>query len=168
MTSATTPPPHTARRALRRRLQARAMRVVNVPMRFVLGLPVATPLSRRLMLITFTGRKSGKTYRQPLSYVDYDGALLTPGGGKWKLNLSPGEPVRMRLRGRDVLARPEFIADPDEVQQLLAVMIAANPRVRSFVGIPQGADGCLDRDRLQAALHYGFRVLRWHLDPAPS
>jgi deazaflavin-dependent oxidoreductase (nitroreductase family) len=144
------------------------MRVINVPMRVVLGLPFATPLSRRLMLITYTGRKTGKTYRQPLSYVEHDGALLTPGGGKWKLNLSPGEPVRMRLRGRDVTARPEFISDPGEVQRLLAVMIAANPRVRSFVGIPQNADGHLDRDRLQTALRYGFRIVRWQLDPATS
>jgi hypothetical protein len=144
------------------------MRVVNVPMRVVLALPFATPLSRRLMLITFAGRKTGKTYRQPLSYVEHDGALLTPGGGNWKLNLSPGEPVRMRLRGRDVTARPDFIADPDQVERLLAVMTAANPRVRSFVGIPQDADGHLDRDRLQAALRYGFRVVRWHLDPPTS
>jgi deazaflavin-dependent oxidoreductase (nitroreductase family) len=168
VTSAHTPPSPTAHRPLRRRLQVRFMRVVNVPMRVVLALPFATPLSRRLMLITFTGRKSGKTYRQPLSYVEHDGALLTPGGGKWKLNLSPGEPVRMRLRGRDVTARPEFIADPDQVERLLAVMAAANPRVRSFVGIPQDADGHFDRDRLQAALRYGFRVVRWHLDPPTS
>lgn len=168
MTTAAASRPDTTRRPLRRRLQARAMRVINVPMRFVLARPIATPLTRRLMLITYTGRKSGKTYRQPLSYVEYDGTLLTPGGGKWKLNLRAGEPVRMRLRGRDITARPEFIADPDQVEHLLAVMSAANPRVRSFVGIPQDAAGRLDRDRLQAALRHGFRVVRWHLDPAAS
>jgi F420H(2)-dependent quinone reductase len=165
MTTAPTPGRSKIRRPLRRRLQARFMRVINVPMRFVLSLPVATPLTRRLMLITFIGRKSGKTYRQPLSYVEHEGTLLTPGGGKWKLNLTPGEPVRMRLRGGDIMARPEFVSDPDEVQRLLAVMAAANPRVRSFVGIPQDAEGRLDRPRLHAALRYGFRVVRWHLDP---
>lgn len=154
-----------SRRPLRKRLQARAMRAVNVPMRFVLSRRFATPLSRRLMLITYTGRKSGRTYRQPLSYVEHEGTLLTPGGGTWKRNLSPGEPVRMRLRGRDVTARPEFIADPDQVEQLLAVMTAVNPRVGSFVGIPKDADGRLDRDRLTTALRYGFRIVRWHLDP---
>jgi deazaflavin-dependent oxidoreductase (nitroreductase family) len=165
MTTDASSPPGGTRRPPRRRLQARAMRVINVPMRFVLSRSVATPLTRRLMLITYTGRRSGKQYRQPLSYVEHDGALLTPGGGKWKLNLPPGEPVRMRLRGRDVTARPEFIADPDEVEHLLAVMSEANPRVRNFVGIPHDAEGRLDRDRLQTALRYGFRVVRWHLDP---
>jgi deazaflavin-dependent oxidoreductase (nitroreductase family) len=141
------------------------MRVVNVPMRIVLGLPFATPLSERLMLITFTGRKTGKRYRQPLSYVQQGITLLTPGGGKWKLNLRPNQPVRMRLRGHDVTARPELVADPNEVERLLAVMMAANPRIRTFIGIPKGPDGRLDRDRLEAALRHGFRVVRWQLDP---
>ena len=157
------------RRPLRRRLQAGVMRVVNVPMRIVLGLPYPTPLSKQLMLITFTGRKTGKRYRQPLSYVAHQGTLLTPGGGTWKLNLRPDEPVRMRLRGRDITARPDFVDDPDEVENLLAVMTAANPRVRSFVGIPHTPGGHLDRDRLQAALRHGFRIVRWHLDqPTPA
>ncbi len=140
------------------------MRVVNVPMRLVLGLPFATPLSRRLMLARLTGRKTGKVYRQPLSYVQQGSTLLTPGGGRWKLNLREGQPVPIRLRGRDVLARPELIGDPDQVERLLAVMAAANPRVSTFVGIPKGPDGHLDRTRLQTAVRYGFRIVRWHLD----
>ena len=40
------------------RLERRAqmMKRVNVPMRFVLGLPFRTPLSSRLMLLSYTGR----------------------------------------------------------------------------------------------------------------
>jgi hypothetical protein len=139
------------------------MKVINVPMRLVLGLPFATPLSRRLMLVFYTGRRTGKAYRQPVSYVRQDTTLLTPGGGRWKLNLRDGRPVRIRLRGRDVLARPELIGDLDEVERLLGVMAAANPRVNTFVGIPKGPDGRLDRTRLQTAVHYGFRIVRWHL-----
>lgn len=153
-----------AKRPLQRRLQARVMRVINVPMRLVLGLPFATPLGRRLMLVSFTGRKTGKTYRQPVSYVRQGTTLLTPGGGKWKLNLRDGQPVRIRLRGQDVLARPELVRDLDEIERLLAVMTAANPRVGMFVGIPKGPDGRLDRTRLQTAVRYGFRIVRWHLD----
>ena len=51
--------------AMRRR--ARIMRAVNVPMRAALTLPFPTPLSGNLMLISYTGRKSGKAYRQPVS-----------------------------------------------------------------------------------------------------
>ena len=151
-------------RPLSRRLQAKVMRVVNVPMRVVLGLPVATPLSSRLMLVSLTGRKTGRSYRQPVSYVRQGSTLLTPGGGNWKLNLVEGRAERIRLRGRDVLARPEIVDDVEDIDRLLVTMTQANPMVSRFVGIPRGSDGSLDRDRLRAAVRYGFRIVRWHLD----
>jgi hypothetical protein len=62
--------------AMQRR--ARIMRAVNVPMRAALSLPFPTPLNANLMLIHYTGRKSGKAYRQPVSYVRDGDVLLTP------------------------------------------------------------------------------------------
>ncbi len=162
MTEAGTARPEASRPPLSRRLQVRAFRVVNVPMRMVLGLPVATPLGGSLMLAFIVGRKSGKTYRQPLSYVRDGEVLLTPGGGNWKLNLKAGDPVRLRLRGKDITVTPELVSDADEVGRLLLVMAAANPRSASFIGIPRGPDGEFDRGRLQAAVRYGFRIVRWH------
>ena len=154
--------PATGRRPLSRRIQSRAFRVINVPMRLVLGLPVATPLGRSLMLAFITGRRSGKTYRQPLSYVRDDDTLLTPGGGRWKLNLMPDVPVRIRLRGQDIMASPELISDPDEIGKLLTTMTAANPRAAAFIGIARDPDGQFDRAGLENAVRYGFRIVRWH------
>jgi deazaflavin-dependent oxidoreductase (nitroreductase family) len=147
--------------AMRRR--ARIMRAVNVPMRAVLGLPVATPLGANLMLISYTGRKSGKAYRQPVSYARDGEDLLTPGGGRWTLNLADGRPVRIRLRGRDVAARAELVTDPAEAERLLGVITEKNPRAARFIPIPRRADGRLDPDVLGAALRNGFCIVRWHL-----
>jgi F420H(2)-dependent quinone reductase len=154
--------PETSDRPLSRRIQSRVFRVINVPMRAVLGLPIATPLGRSLMLAFIVGRTSGKTYRQPLSYVREGEVLLTPGGGNWKLNLAAGVPVRIRLRGKDIAATPELISDVDEVDRLLVVMTAANSRAASFIGVPRGPDGHFDRAGLEAAVRYGFRIVRWH------
>ncbi len=155
----------TPARPLGRRAQAALFRVVNVPMRTLLGLPIPTPIARRLMLVHHIGRRSGKHYRQPVSYVEAEGTLLTPGGGRWTRNLHEGEPVHIRLHGRDVTARPELVADPDEIERLLAVMAKTNPALQRFVRIPTGADGRLDRTALTAAIEHGFRVVRWHPDP---
>jgi len=155
-------PPQATKQPLKRQLQRRMFRVVNVPMRVILGFPFATPLSDRLMLLFLTGRKTGKSYRQPLSYVRDGTVLLTPGGGNWKLNLADGEPVRVRLRGRDVSLRPEAVADTSEVERLLGVMSAANPMAARFVAIPKDADGRLDPAKLNAAVQHGFRIIRWH------
>jgi deazaflavin-dependent oxidoreductase (nitroreductase family) len=147
--------------AMRRR--ARIMRAVNVPMRAVLSLPVATPLSANLMLISYTGRKTGKAYRQPVSYARDGETLLTPGGGRWTLNLAGGRPVRIRLRGREVPASAELVTDAAEVERLLAVIARENPRAARFIPIPHLPDGRLDPDVLRGALSNGFCIVRWHL-----
>jgi F420H(2)-dependent quinone reductase len=140
--------------------------MVNVPMRRILGLPFATPLGRHLMLLHLTGRRTGRTYHQPVSYIRHEDALLTPGGGRWTLNLSDNQPVPIRLLGRDITARPELIHDPNEVEALLDVMVEANPTVKRFVRVPRAQDGRLDRTALATAIAHGFRIVRWHLDPA--
>ncbi len=147
--------------AMRRR--ARIMRAVNVPMRAVLSLPFATPLSGNLMLISYTGRKTGKAYRQPVSYARDGETLLTPGGGRWTLNLADGRPARVRLRGRDLPGRAELVTDPAEVERLLGVITRENPRAARFIPIPRRPDGRLEPDALAAALRHGFSIVRWHL-----
>jgi F420H(2)-dependent quinone reductase len=153
--------------------QARIMRAANVPMRAILSLPFPTPLSRNLMLLHYTGRKTGNAYRQPVSYAR-DGSdlsegtvLLTPGGGKWTLSLAGGRPVRLRLRGREVPARPELITDAGEVDRLFGVIARENPQAARFVPIPRGADGHFDPQALDVALRHGFCIVRWHVNERP-
>jgi hypothetical protein len=152
----------------------RRMRRVNVVMRALLSVPFPTPLSGRLMLVTYTGRKTGKRYRQPLSYVidptaAAGGALLTPGGGNWTLSLAGGDPVSARIRGRSVLLRPELVDDPAEVNALLQRMAQLNPALVRFVPLPRAQDGTFEPAPLRVAIVHGFRVVRWHrLDTAPT
>ncbi len=147
----------------RGRAQARVMNALNVPMRRVLGLTVPTPLGKRLMLAYIVGRKSGRLYRQPLSYVRDGDVLLTPGGGKWKLNLDPAKPVRLRIRGRDHQAHPELVRDQDEVSRLMGVMAAATPGSARFIPLPKGPDGRPEPQALAEAIKHGFCIVRWHL-----
>ncbi len=56
------------------------MPVINIPMRVVPRLPSVTPLSGPLILASLTGRKTGKAYRQLLSYMQQGKTLLTPSG----------------------------------------------------------------------------------------
>jgi hypothetical protein len=149
------------------RRQARIMRTVNVPMRAVLRLPFRTPLSANLMLVSYTGVKSGKAYLQPVSYARDGETLLTPGGGRWTLNLKGGREVTLRLRGRAVPAHADLVSDPAEVERLLGVIAAGNPRATRFIPLPRLADGRLEPDALAAAIAHGFRIVRWHLSDKP-
>jgi hypothetical protein len=153
------------RRPLSRRIQQRVFRVLNARRsRPAVRHTAQRPAHARVL----TGRRTGKSYRQPVSYVRDSAVLMTPGGGNWKLNLQDGRPERIRLRGRDVLARPQVVGDAGEIERLLGVMRAANPMAGRFVAIPKAPDGTLDRARLDAAVRYGFRIIRWHLDPAEA
>ena len=150
-----------------RRRRVRRMRIINVPIRWLLRLPFPTPLNSRLMLLFFKGRKTGRLYRQPVSYVRDGGALLTPGGGKWKLNLRDDQEIRISLRGRTIHARPEFVRDPAEVTELIRKMMTENPRVTTFVPFVS-PDGHIDQSELQAALDFGFCIVRWHISESGS
>jgi deazaflavin-dependent oxidoreductase (nitroreductase family) len=138
--------------------------IMGLP-KFVMLLPFQTPMSRRLILLSYTGRKSGKPYTIPVSFVKQDESLLIPGGGAWKKNLENGLAVRVRLYGKDRMAKPEVIKDPDEVEQLVHFMMTANPAVSRFIGVPKQPDGHPNRQELEKALAGGFAVVRLHLVP---
>ena len=150
----------------RMRRQAKLMNAANVVMRRLLSLPFPTPLSARLMLLTVTGRRTGKVYRQPISYVRNGANLLTPGGGRWKLNLQPDRPVSLRIRGKNQPAIPTIISDIDEVERLLTVIVAGNPAAGKFMPISIDDNGHVNVEQLQRAVSYGFRIISWQLvDP---
>ena len=111
-------------------------------------------LRGNLMLISYTGRKSGKAYRQPVSYVRDGDVLLTPGGGRWTLNLADGPPTRnWRRAGPPVRAAQRCPAEPAkrsrspydsvELERLLGVIAEKNPRAARFIPIPRRPDGRL-------------------------
>ena len=73
--------------------------------------------------------------------------------------------MRIWLRGRERRANPEVIRNLDEVEELLAFMMAANPAVSRFIGVPKQPDGRPDREKLEQAVRGGFALVRLHLNP---
>lgn len=80
-------------------------RTANPLIRLLLSSPLHAPLSRRLALITVTGRRSGREYTFPVDY-EQAGELVTitvgwPERKRWWRNLMGGAPVRLRLHGTE-------------------------------------------------------------------
>jgi len=140
--------------------------VLNPFMRLMLHLPIKR-MQEGLLLLTFTGRRSGTQFILPLSYAeDADGSLLIPGGGAWKLNLAPGRPIQVRLRGKDTTADSEVIWDSAEIACLLPRLYRDNPQGQDFVGVPIAPDGKPDRAKLEQAIEDGFAIVRLRLQSA--
>lgn len=58
--------------------------------------------SKNFMLLTVTGRKSGRSYTLPVSrHEQPDGTLVVSAAGSWRHNLRGGGDVRVTLDGRE-------------------------------------------------------------------
>jgi hypothetical protein len=79
-------------------------RVVNPLVRLVLRSPLHPVLSRRLALITVTGRRTEQRFTIPVGYRREAGVVSvhagTPNRKRWWRNLRGGAPVAVRLAGR--------------------------------------------------------------------
>lgn len=93
--------------------------VVNPLIKAVLSSRFHGLLSDALLLITFTGRKSGREYTTPVGYEERDGVLyITSQTDRvWWKNLRGGADVTVRLRGErrhghaTVIEGDEAVAD---------------------------------------------------------
>ncbi len=103
--------------------------LLNKTMKFVLRSPMHRVVSNYLTLITFTGRKSGKTYTTPVSYYQKDGQICIFTHANWWKNLQGGAPVTLRLRGQDIQGMAEPVA---EDKQAIANALAAHLQKNQF------------------------------------
>ena len=94
-------------------------------MKFVLRSPVHGMVSKTILLITFTGRKSGKTYTTPVDYSqDGDQVTIFTHANWWK-NLRNEAPVTLRIRGTELQGVAEPVA---EDKQAVAAGLTAHLR----------------------------------------
>ncbi len=96
---------------------------VNSAMKFVLRSPMHGMVSKFILLITFTGRKSGKTYTTPVGYSQHDDQVYICTHANWWKNLRGGAPVRLRIRGRDLHGLAEPVVE--DKQTVAAAYIAS-------------------------------------------
>ena len=98
---------------------------VNQAMKLVLRSPVHGMVSNSIMLITFTGRKSGKAYTTPVSFTQLDDQVTIFTHATWWKNLCSGAPVTLRIRGREFQGLAEVVA---EDKQAIAAGLTAHLR----------------------------------------
>jgi deazaflavin-dependent oxidoreductase (nitroreductase family) len=110
---------------------------VNNAMKLVLRSPMHGMISKSILLITFSGRKSGKTYTTPVSYSQSDNQVIIFTHAAWWKNLRSGTPVTLRLRGRELqgLAEQPVAEDKQAVAAGLLAHLRKVPTDASFYGV---------------------------------
>ena len=137
----------------------------NPIMRALLRSPLHSLVSRNMMLMTYIGRKSGKSYTTPINYLTIDQALYTISTRErvWWRNLRGGAEVSLRLQGKDVTARAESIDEMAEVARLLEQIFEADPRMAGYLNVRIGPDGTPtpeDIDRLAQEKVVVYMILK--------
>jgi deazaflavin-dependent oxidoreductase (nitroreductase family) len=89
------------------------------------------------MLLTVTGRKSGKRYTMPVSFYREGDVLWVTSGRErtWWRNLRGGACVTMHLHGRDMEGSAEVVTDADAVAGQVAEYVARVPMVARSLGV---------------------------------
>jgi F420H(2)-dependent quinone reductase len=94
-----------------------AIRFLNPVMRLLLRSPFHQLASRQFMLLTVTGRKTGRIYTVPVGRHQSDGTIVVYAAGGWRKNLRGGAPVRVVIDGVEHAGYAELEEDPDRVAQ---------------------------------------------------
>jgi deazaflavin-dependent oxidoreductase (nitroreductase family) len=82
------------------------LRLLNPLLVALLRSPLHGLASKNFMLLTVTGRKSGRTYTFPIGrHEEPDGTFVLSAGGNWRHNLRGGADVRVTLRVEPVSER---------------------------------------------------------------
>lgn len=151
------------RPALRGSILGTILRLLNPVVKVLLASPLHWPLSRWFAIVAWTGRKSGRRYSTPVSYVREEGVVWVTTGDRWWRNLRDEGSAGMRIAGRwhDAVGTP--IADREQSHRDHERLFRAHRWFRWLSGIPGDRTGGPDPAALRRALSAGRVLVRFDL-----
>ena len=90
-------------------------KLLNQIMTFLLQSPLQGLLGGQLILLTFTGRKSGKPFTTPLGYTKHGDTVVLFTDHLWYKNLLEHPSVTLRLQGKQLKGTAEIVHDDKEL-----------------------------------------------------
>lgn len=113
----------------------------------VLNSPLHGVMSGSMMLITFQGRQSGKTYSTPVEYIKVGEELSVVSRRErtWWRNLigcdGKGAPLTLHLQGQDVNANARVVMQEAELTRELDALCHARPAYAKYLKMRLDAQG---------------------------
>ena len=135
--------------------------IINPVVRFLLRSPLHVLFSSSLMLVTFTGRKSGKSFTTPVRYVR-DGETIrcfSSAENRWWRNLRGGATIVLRVRGQEARYAARLIEDDAaEIEKWLRYYLALFPADAVYHDIRLNRDKTLVEEDIPAAVAHAVVV----------
>jgi deazaflavin-dependent oxidoreductase (nitroreductase family) len=131
-------------------------KVANPFVRFILRSPFHKVMSAAVLLITYRGRKSGKTYTLPVNYVQVgETVYIVPGMPEqktWWRNLCGGAAVTLTMKGKPVNGSALVLqGDGEAAAEALRYYLKRFPPSAKLHGVRLEADGACNVDDLRKA-----------------
>ena len=140
--------------------------LINPIMRWGLAGPLHARFgSDTLMVLSFTGRRSGKRYRFPIGYMRQGSTLFSYSPFSWWRSLNGGAPVSVTVRGRALQGWAAAITDAATVEAGMLVYLRHNPGDAKYFDVKIGAGGEPDGADVARAAQRNVQ-LRIQLDDA--
>lgn len=128
-------------------------RVLNPIMKGVLVSPFHSLISKRIMILKFTGRKTGRAFATPVSYCrEGDSVYCFTHAGWWK-NFKGGAEVGMLIQGQEYKGTAISINDDQQkMVEALRKLLSNVPSDASFYGVKIDQQGNMDLDDLKKGI----------------
>jgi hypothetical protein len=145
------------------------MRVANIFVSLLLRSPLHRPMSAYLLLLTYTGRKSGRCYRIPCGYRREGSTVTVVAGNPWWKNVQGGAPVAMRVADEELSGIASPVEDKAIAAEELMAFLRKMPRLAKMYHATLTPDGQLDPGSVQAAVELQVVVrVALYVAPQPS
>jgi len=120
----------------------RIIRKLNPLIAVILRSPLHSMMSKTVLLITFTGRKSGKQYTTPVSYSQEGGTVYVFTNGDWWKNLQGGAQVSLWLRGQELNGFALAVSDDKQrIADGLGLFLSRHPSNKGVYAVTLDESG---------------------------
>ena len=129
------------------------LRFIKVPPRILYTLGIGPVYGRLVLLLTTTGRRSGRRRVTPLQYEEIDGAIYVASAlgvrADWFRNITADPRVGVRVRSRRFSGIAEPVTDPGRVADFLQYRLDRHPRMIGAILKREGLSPQPDRKELE-------------------
>jgi len=129
------------------------LRLIHWPPQIMYALGLGPLMGRLVLLLTTTGRKSGKPRVVPLQYEEIDGKIhLGSSRGEkadWVRNIQADPRVEVRVKARRFSGKAEVVTEISQVADFLEVRLLRHPRMIGAMMSAEGLSGAPDRQALE-------------------
>ena len=127
---------------------------INIVVRALLKSPFHSLMSGSVLLISYTGRKSGRNYTTPVRYLRTEKGVrcFTSEEVQWWRNVRANPRVTLLVRGVSRTCQARILErDPGSIRRHLIDYLAIFPQDAAYQEIRLNPDGSLDNNDLDIA-----------------